>query len=314
MKVPNFFSYFRARWAFLGAAFALLTPGSAEAFGGPTLGDAIANTVASVQDVPGLLTAAAYLMGLVLGVWGIAKTYSHVLNPTQVPIWEAIQRFLAGGALFALPMMLEVVYNTVALGLFGAELTMFNDPGVIGFGLDAMLVQFVGDILTPTVFMLTGFCYLAGVILVIVGIMRMLKRADEGVRGPGGIGTIFIFLVAGALLSANAMLGAFSTSLFGTPDIAVYGELQYTTGMTPIELAHVHTVIASVLAFMTIVGLISFIRGFFILKDYSNGDGQASLMSSFTHLFGGALLVNLGPLLNAVQYTLGIDAFGLIFS
>ncbi len=303
---------FSSPWLFFGLLVVGLSPSSSWA-AGPSLGDAILNTVVSSQDIPGLLTATAYLFGLVLGIWGISKAYQHVLNPSQVSIWEAIQRFGAGGACFALPMMLEVVYNTVSRDLVGAELTGFNDPGTIGFGLDAMLTLFVGDILTPTVVMLTGFCYLAGVILVIVGIMRMLKRADEGVRGPGGIGTIFIFLVACALLSGNAILGAFSTSLFGTPDIATFGELQYTTGMTPEELEHVHTVIASVVAFMTIVGLISFIRGFFILKDYSNGDGQASLMSSFTHLFGGVLLVNLGPLLNAVQYTLGIDEFGLIF-
>ncbi|MCB9978801.1 MAG: hypothetical protein H6862_04250 [Rhodospirillales bacterium] len=310
--VSGIFSAFRgARWGLWALLLLLCAPNSAMAM---TLGDSITNVTVSVQDVPGLLAGFSYLMGIVLGAWGIAKTYNHVLNPTQVPIWEAIQRFLAGGALFALPMVLEATYNTVAAGLVGAGLTGFNASGTIGYGLDAMLYQFMRDIFSPTVWMLTGFCYLAGVILVIVGIMRMLKRADEGVRGPGGIGTIFIFLVAGALLSGNAMLGAFSTSLFGTPDVATFGVLQYTTGMTGAEVAHVHTVISSVLAFMTIVGAISFIRGFFILKDYSNGDQQASLMASFTHLFGGALLFNLGPLLNAVQYTLGIDTFGLIFS
>lgn len=312
MMKSGLFSYISITSFFCALFAACFSPSLAWA-AGPTLGDSINNTTVSAQDIPGLLTATAYLFGIVLGAWGISKAYHHVLNPNQVSIWEAIQRFAAGGACFALPMMLEVVYNTVSRDLVGAELTGFNDPGTTGLGLDAMMVLFVGDILTPTVELLGGFCYLAGIILVIVGIMRMLKRADEGVRGPGGIGTIFIFLIAGALLSGNAILGAFSTSLFGTPDVATFGEMQYTTGMTPEELDHVHTVISAVIAFMTIVGLISFIRGFFILKDYSNGDGQASLMSSFTHLFGGVLLVNLGPLLNAVQYTLGIDQFGLIF-
>ena len=37
------------------------------------------------------------------------------------------------------------------------------------------------------------------------------------------------------------------------------------------------------------------------------------MMSAITHLVGGALAVNLGPLLNAVQTTLGITDYGITF-
>ena len=64
---------------------------------------------------------------------------------------------------------------------------------------------------------------------------------------------------------------------------------------------------------MTIIGYISFLRGFFILKEVAEGGGQASLMAAVTHIFGGALAVNLGPLMNAVQSTLGLGTYGVVF-
>lgn len=304
----------------MGAAALLLglvSSGSAWAAGCADggLGTVMCNIVVSSEDMPGLFSGACYLFGIVIGAFGIAKLYEHVINPNNVPVWDSIKRFAVSGALFALPIVLEASWNTVALDIAPHEETGFNTGATsVAEGLDVMVLRFVSDIWQPVGFLLAGFSYLAGILLVIVGIFRMLKRTDDGVRGPGGIGTIFCFLVGGALLSVDAMIGAFSTSLFDSNEVATYADLQYTTGMTPEEVIHVHNVISAVLAFMMIVGIISFIRGLFILKDYSNGDQQASLMASFTHLFGGALAINLGPLLNAVQTTLDIGDYGILFS
>lgn len=279
------------------------------------LGTIMCNIVVSSEDMPGLFSGACYLFGIVIGALAIAKLYEHVINPNNVPIWDAIKRIAVSGALFALPIVLDAAWTTVAANINTYDQSGFNAaPTSVSEGLDVMVLRFMSDIWFPVSYLIAGFTYLAGIILVIVGIFRMLKRADDGVRGPGGIGTIFCFLVGGALLSVDAMIGAFSTSLFDDNVVSTYADLQYTTGMTPEEVQHVHNVISAVLAFMMIVGIISFVRGLFILKDYSNGDNQASLMASFTHLFGGALAINLGPLLNAVQTTLDIGDFGIVFS
>lgn len=280
------------------------------------LGTVMCNIVVSSEDMPGLFSGACYLFGLVIGAFGIAKLYEHVISPNNVPIWDSLKRFGVSGALFALPIVLEAAWNTVAADVDPYTQSGFNTGSTsVAEGLDVMLLRFVSDIWNPVGYLMVGFCYLAGILLVITGIFRMLKRTDDGVRGPGGIGTIFCFLVGGALLSVDAMIGAFSTSLFDSSEVASFAVLRYTAGMGTEEVIHVHNVISAVLAFMMIVGIISFIRGLFILKDYSNGDQQASLMASFTHLFGGALAINLGPLLNAVQTTLGIaDDYGIVFS
>jgi hypothetical protein len=77
---------------------------------------------------------------------------------------------------------------------------------------------------------------------------------------------------------------------------------------------HVQAVITAVIAFVFIIGWVSFIRGFFIIRNVAEGTGQASMMAGLTHVFGGAIAVNLGPMMNAVQATLGLDGFGVTFN
>ncbi len=84
--------------------------------------------------------------------------------------------------------------------------------------------------------------------------------------------------------------------------------------MSAAETDAAYNVIAAVLKFMIIIGLISFVRGIFIMRDVAEGSQQASVMAGMTHIIGGALAVNLGPLMNAIQSTLGITAFGVTFS
>jgi len=288
----------------------------------PTMGDVMVNTIVSSEDIPTLFAASAYLFGLLLVVMAVIKLKDHVINPQQTALSEAVKRFVAGGGFFALPMVIEAAYNTVAdgcgFGGCGADgYSGFNATTPLGLGLDAMMVNFMADIWTPIMVLMPAFCYLAGIILIIIGISRLLKTAQEGPRGPGGAGTVTTFLVGGALLSVDAMMGAFSNSLFPTlgGDLQTYGILTFSTaGLAASDVAHIETVIAAILAFMMIIGWISFIRGFFILRAVAEGDHQASMMAGMTHLFGGAMAVNLGPVLNAVQSTFGLVGMGVGFS
>lgn len=312
-----------------GAFFALMAlavsaglPDAAQAFapaaggcGGDTMGAAMCNTVESASQLPFLLAGIAYMAGLVLAVTGILKLKDHVINPNQTPLSESLKRFIVGGGFFSLPIVTEAAYNTVADGLSDHAETGFNVTAGAGVnqGLDAMLTAMMSDIWTPVHLLLGGFVYLAGLVLVVIGISRLLKSSQEGPRGPGGVGTVMTFLVGGALLSADAMMGAFSSSIFMSPDVATYGTLTFSSGLTGPELDHIHNVISSVLAFLMVIGWVSFIRGWFIVRDVAEGSQQASLMAGMTHIFGGALAVNLGPVLNAVQQTFGITAYGISF-
>lgn len=75
---------------------------------------AIANNIQeSAASIPGLLTAMAYLFGLLLAVLGVMKIKDHVENPTQTPLKDGAIRLAAGGALFALPIMLDAMFETI---------------------------------------------------------------------------------------------------------------------------------------------------------------------------------------------------------
>ncbi len=71
------------------------------------------NITHSLEEVPGLLTGLAYLMGLMLGVLGVLKVKDHVENPTQTPLKDGAIRMASGGALFALPIVYESMQNTI---------------------------------------------------------------------------------------------------------------------------------------------------------------------------------------------------------
>ena len=71
------------------------------------------NMTNSIQFLPGLLTGASYLFAMLLGVKGVLRIKDHVENPRQTPLKDATVLLMAGGALFALPIVYEAMFNTV---------------------------------------------------------------------------------------------------------------------------------------------------------------------------------------------------------
>lgn len=290
------------------------------------VGSVICKVLASSMALPGFLTAVAYFIGLILGVWAILKIRDHVNNPAQTALSEGVSRLIAAGAFFALPvvtmaMAFSITPNTVALQALDRANTGFTGPAPTcgtANSLDQAMVCFMDDILGPSHVLLNFFCFCAGTIFIMIGISRLTKSAQEGARGPGGIGTLSTFVVGGLLMSATTILRAISSSLFSgvgiTGRTATTANLAYTGTMSAAETAAAYNVINAVLKFMIVIGMISFVRGLFIMRDVSEGSQGASTMAGMTHIIGGALAVNLGPLLNAIQTTLGITAFGVTFS
>lgn len=288
--------------------------GPPPALGAQKLSNVIANTTGAMWQFPNFLAAISYLFGIVVGAWAIQKFYLHVQDPRQYSVWDGISRTIAAGCFFSLPMMTQVVFNTLNGGAaVNSTMTGFNGT-TSGGGLDAMVVALVDDIWIPMQSLMAFFSAIAGVVFILIGISRLMKSAQEGPRGPGGFGTLMIFLVAGALLSLDSMVGHFGGSLFQTANTRTFAVLNYTGGMSGAEVNHVHAVVSGIVAFMAILGWISFIRGWFIVREVSDGVQSASLMAAITHLIGGALAINLGPMINAVERTLGITAYGITFN
>lgn len=67
----------------------------------------------SVSTVPGMISGVAYLVGSLLGVLGVMKIKDHVENPGNTPLKDGAIRLVAGGALFALPIIFESMLGSV---------------------------------------------------------------------------------------------------------------------------------------------------------------------------------------------------------
>lgn len=94
--------------------------------GGNNFSSISKNMTSSVDDIPGLLTALAYLLGLLLGVSAIIKIKDHVENPSNTPFKDGVVRLGAGGALFALPIIYEAMFVTNGAGSAASAATLYK--------------------------------------------------------------------------------------------------------------------------------------------------------------------------------------------
>jgi hypothetical protein len=276
-----------------------------------TLGAVLKSVGDSVAGFPTVLAGVAYLAGLYYVVVGIYKFKDHVDNPSQNPISSGIKRFLAGGMLFALPYMTQVVVDSFFNGS-RASLGAAKQQAAASAGVDKMIIDLVTDFTGPMMYVINAFCYISAIILLITGIVRLTKTAQEGPRGPTGLGTIMTFVVSGALFSFGGMMASFSQAIFGKSTVSTYAVIDPTIiGATAAQ--QVAPVIDAVMIFIMIVGFIAFARGWFVLKAFADGGSQsASIAQALTFLFGGALAINLGELVNVLQTTVGVT--GITFN
>lgn len=284
--------------------------GSAEA--GTKLSDLINNFKMSWGDFHNLMSAFAWIVGAFLGMQAIFMFKNHVDNPQQVPLSYGVKRMIAGGMLLSLPFTANAVVGNLfgasgaankitATGSTGAALT----PGA----LDQIVVDVMKDIAVPMENLLTAFSYLAGIALLLVAVTRLTKRMEEGPKGPAGFGTIMTFIASGMLFNYGASMGTFATSIFGDNSLMTRVTIDNTViDNSSGDADRMQTLLEALEFFVLIVGYIAFIRGWFVMKNFADGQQGATLAQGLTFLIGGAVAINLGELINAVQTTVGLNA------
>jgi hypothetical protein len=284
-----------------------------------TLGDAIQSTAESTSLIPNLVSAIAYILGAALIGVGLFKARDYSNAPQQIKISDPIKHLAAGGLLVASPSVAGAIVNTI--GMDGATplsktAGTLSAPGGPATMLDEMVVALVTDISGPLGNLFSAFAYIAGAVLLIVGLHRLTKSSQEGPRGPATIGTFGTFLSAAILLSSSQVMHAISSTFFNNDshEVAVYAEIFGMNSVAPVD--HAEDVVTAILAFMMIVGVISFLRGIFVLRGFSDGNSQMTLMGGLSHVIAGVLAINLGPLLTIIQETLGLSGLsaGLRFN
>lgn len=300
------------------AAALLAMPGQALAACAATntAGGVICNIATVVGTGPvHLLSAVCYLLGLYFAMTGVFKFKEHVdtagSGGREAPLSGAIKRFVGGGMLLSSPYMASAVQGTLLAG----------GPGLGSSGIatgatsaaDQMVVNFITDIAGPSLTILVIFGYVSAIILLIVGILRLMKTEQEGPRGPAGLGTAMTFLASGALFSFADMAGVATSTVFGSANANAKTMAVINTSVIPAaDAAQVYPLIDSMMVFIMIVGLIAFMRGWFVLKAFADGNSQVTIAQALTFLIGGAMAINLGTLVNFLEASVGVS--GITFN
>ncbi|MCC7160034.1 MAG: hypothetical protein IT281_10945, partial [Ignavibacteria bacterium] len=134
----DLFSRYLSGIAAVFVSFVLTGPALAQG-----VDDIAENITTSASLVPGLITAFSYTLGLWIGYFAVLKTIEHVNNPNQTPLRVPVVRYLAGGALFSLPIVYETMTETInSGGLFTGVGT--NGPGGVFNNMSALMGAFTG--------------------------------------------------------------------------------------------------------------------------------------------------------------------------
>lgn len=272
---------------------------------GDTLGSVIVNTA---TDLRGSVGAVVPILCGIIAIW---LAYSGIVRlksvPDHVPLRDPLLRLGASGAIITLTTGILAVTN--GLGLVA------NDPMTAGVlssstsgtaqGIDDMMIRLISDIRDPMIILLRVFSFIAAIVFAIMGILRLIKHSENGGRGTLGAGTLMTLLMAGVFAGMGSMMDAVTLSMFGADGQEQTLALAYNFGGTVNDKAN--ATLKAVLVFVQILGMISFVRGFLMLRAITDGASQSSMTAAFTHIFGGAIAANIALLVQLVQTTLGLS-------
>ncbi len=284
------------------------------------LSDSINNFGRNLVRFPSMFYIMSYVCGVFFLAMSLSKANKAVLNPSQNPISDAFKYGMAGVFLMSLPMTTDMLHDSLGFG--GGNLDLNYAAGIAeakkdtNLGLDSFMINLVTDITTPMLKVVSLFAFAAGVFLIFTGLKRLVKGSQEGPKGPAGLGTIMTFVVGAALISFVPSIQVFLTTMFGQSTVMTFPVMTNVSsglGLDPSAIAHSQAVFTSLLAFLGIIGVISFARGLFMMRDVADGAQNASLMGSMSHMIAGVCCVNFGAVANLLQNTLGLANLGVTF-
>lgn len=275
----------------------------------------IANGVNNTTVLVNVAAFVAFLIGIFMVVRGIQLLRAHVENPGNSPLPESLKRLGVGGALLGFPPIVQLVYETFG-SKGGPVITAsgWSSTGGTAGGLDGMMVSFISDISNAGYQAIEIFCYIAGIMIILFAMQRLVRTAQDGPRGPLTFGTISTFIVAALLLSFPQFLAATNSTIFGGGATAMTNvSFMSIDAINADQLQNAKNVFSAILAFMAVIGFLSVVRGLFLFKSFADGNNQATMMSIMSHIVAGAIAINLGSFINAVQNSLGVTTFPVRF-
>ena len=303
-------------WIFLVAACGVLMPtpsfadpGSASAT--TTLGRLVCNVKTNGLAVyPYVINVVAYIVGAFLIVRSFMLLKKHAEAPNSPQAIPAAAHMLGGGALLSFPTLLRTIQESLFKSSTGG-MTAACEPGSVtsgAAGLDVMMQNFVRNMYSPTFKLLSLLAVVAGMTFIYQGLMRGTKiGTDPRAAAPKDIIANLVF--GGILISMGTILPDTLQTLFGSESVSSMTNISIikwsTLGSTG-STEQADKVVAAVLAFVQIIGGISFLRGWLLMKKTVEA-GQPGMPTALTHIIAGAMAINIDKMLKILNTTFGVD-------
>ena len=189
---------------------------------------------------------------------------------------------------------------SVVMGVVG--LWLFAGPALaVAQGLDVRLAAAVAELEPGLYGLMVGVAYILGMAGYGAGLLRMARMSERYTSSPGGTGTVLCFAAGTAMFSFPSWLESGGLSLFGA---APATSLSYGTGA---DAARYNALLNALWAIVNFVGVVSFLKGWYVLRNAADGVGRATMASGVWHIVGGLLGWHIVPVLAAVQRTVGVE-------
>jgi len=156
----------------------------------------------------------------------------------------------------------------------------------------------------PFIFMVTAVAYISGVCFMTLGVFQLKKVGDyrQSQYQAADFKAPIISLLTGMMLVYLPTIFKASTmTVFGSTSLPGYLPND-PTNPTEIEVA-----IGAILDIIRLVGVVAFVRGWFILTKIGDASAGGAISKGLTHLLGGLFAYHMYDFFLIVENTLGLS-------
>ena len=274
-----------------------------------TLGALMCNVEGQTGSYPVILSAVCYIAGAFIIIRGVLFLKKHAENPGDSQMTKGFAHLFGGALLLALPAFAGVLRNSIFGTVSGGSANCAAGGASLNGsqGLDVMMQNFVRDIHGPATVLISVIAFLVGATFIAKGLFKAVKTGSNPQQSdPKSI--INHFVIGAILITSGTMFSDVMQSLFGSTsvqDMFSYDGIAWeriTGGAGASENAQ--NTVNAILAFVQIIGMIAFIRGWMVLKTALDG-GQATVTQGIVFVVAGTMAVNIDRMLSIFDNTFG---------
>lgn len=295
-----------------GAAFAMLVSplatGSAMAASIDSVGALMQQSHNQFESIINLISMVSYIVATTLTIQVLNRATQYTGTSGQVKLSGLFMRAGGAAAFFNLPSVIKLL-NQVLFADNDSRNVALNGKlaGVSGEGLDVSLVTMIKDI-TPGLTILVGLiAFISGALAICSALLALADTnyANNNTSKPALLARLG---VGSALIAFAPTVTTILGTLFDTTAGAATASLAYSKdAMDAATATRVDNVLNAVFVWLGLIGLMSILRGLWVLKASLEGGGQKGMTAPLTQLIAGGMLVNIVPTIHLIEKTLAVN-------